>query len=195
MRKLFNKNLIFLVLLAAAIALSPSFSVGTFPDGKIIPDEKIIEIRLEDILIVVLGLIWLAEILVSSRVKFKKPPLLGPILVWVSIGFISVLTNWLYLNLGFSRGFFFFLKELEFFIFYFYVFYHLKNISSVKFIINTWLILIFLNVLYVIYHLAFHVQKGEYGTAALAEWGVFPTGAFFLISFIFLFNVYLYYFL
>lgn len=183
------KNLIFLVLLASAIALSPSFPAGNLPDGKII------EIRIEDILIVILGIIWLAEILISGRTKLQRPPLFLPILVWLSIGFISLLTNWIFLNVGFERGFFYFLKELEFFVFYFYVFYHLRGINSVKFIISTWLVLLAINVFYVIYQSLLNLEVGEYGAAALCEWGVFPTGSFFLISFIFLFNIYLYYFL
>jgi len=50
-----------LVILAAAIGLSPSFSAGEIIGGRII------EIRVEDILIVILGLVWLANFLVSGR--------------------------------------------------------------------------------------------------------------------------------
>ena len=52
-----------------------------------------------------------------------------------------------------------------------------------------------INVLYVLYQMISGFRKGEYGTAAIGEWGVFPTGAFFLLLFIFLLNVFLYYFL
>ena len=65
-----------LILLAAAIALSPSFSFGSLPDGKAI------EIRAEDILIMILGLIWIADFLISGRREIKKPPLLLPVLAW-----------------------------------------------------------------------------------------------------------------
>ena len=102
-----------LILLAAAIALSPSFSAGNLPNGKVI------EIRLEDVLILVFGLVWLADFLVSGRRKIEKPPLLLPILAWLGIGFISVLTNWIFGNLAIVRSFFYFLKEVEFFVFYF----------------------------------------------------------------------------
>ena len=50
-----------LVILAAAIALSPSFSAGMLEGGRVI------EIRVEDILTVILGLVWLANFLVSGR--------------------------------------------------------------------------------------------------------------------------------
>lgn len=177
-----------LILLAAAIALSPSFSAGTLPEGKII------EIRAEDILIVILGLVWIANFLISGRKRVEKPPLFFPILVWLGIGFFSLLTNWIFGNLGLSRGFFYFLKEIEFFFLYFYLFYHIKSIDAAKFIVKTWIFLGLINVGYVIYQIVTGSRTGEYGTAAISEWGVFPTGAFFLIIFIFLVNIWIYYF-
>jgi len=178
-----------LILLFSAIALSPSFSVGRFGGGKII------EIRIEDILIVILGLIWLVNILISGKKRLEKPPLFFPILIWLSIGFVSVLTNWFFRNLSFDRGFFYFLKCLEFFIFYFYIFYHLKNIESAKFITNFLIFLGTVNVGYVVYQAITGLQVGEYGAGAVGERGVFPTGAFFLIFFVFFLNIFLYYFL
>ena len=97
-----------LVILAAAIGLSPSFSAGEIAGGRVV------EIRAEDILIVILGLVWIANFLISGRKKIEKPPLLLPILVWLGIGFFSLLTNWIFGNLDISRGFFYFLKEIEF---------------------------------------------------------------------------------
>ncbi len=189
-----------LILLFSAIALSPSYSAGIFGP---LADSKIIELRIEDFLIVILGLVWIANFLISGRRKVKKPPLFFPILAWVGIGFVSLLTNWIFTNLSLDRGFFYFLKEIEFFIFYFYIFYHIKNIDSAKFLIKLWIFLGAVNVGYVIYQMVvgyrfvttFGFRTGEYGTAALGEWGVFPTGAFFLIIFIFLLNIFLYYFL
>ena len=49
-----------LILLATAIALSPSFSEGMIECGRVI------EIRIEDILIVVLELIWIANFSISK---------------------------------------------------------------------------------------------------------------------------------
>ena len=180
-----------LILLAAAIALSPSFSFGSLPDGKAI------EIRAEDILIMILGLIWIADFLISGRREIKKPPLLLPVLAWLGIGFASVLTNWILGKLKFERGFFYFLKEIEFFVLYFYVFYEIKNISSAKLIISSWFFLAALNVGYVVYYLLIGAplrKYGEYGIGAICEWGVFPSGCFFLLFFIFLYNIFLYYF-
>lgn len=201
------KNLIPLIILAMVIALFPSFSVGELANGKAI------EIRVEDILIVVLGLVWIREII---KKKPEKPPLFWPILIWLGMGLISTLTNLLLGNLILERGFFYFLKEVEFFVLFFYVFYHLnpvrdcrannnpenqqisngvKNFYSVKVMTSIWIVLMAINTGYVFFQVLFPPLKGEYGTAALSEWGVFPTGAFFLISFVFLLNAYIYYFL
>ena len=178
-----------LIFLAGAIAFSPSFSVGTLADGKII------EIRIEDILIFVFGLLLIISFLASEKTKIERPPLFFPILAWLSIGFLSVLTNWAFSNLSIDRGFFYFLKEFQFFVFYFYVFWGIKKIDTAKLLVKIWLLFALVNVLFVLYQMATGLRRGEYGTAAIGEWGVFPTGAFFLLLFIFLFNVFLYYFL
>ncbi|GAG47290.1 unnamed protein product, partial [marine sediment metagenome] len=180
-----------LILLTSAIALSPSFSAGE------IAGRRVIEIRIEDILIVILGLAWIANFLILKKRKLQKPPLLFPILAWLGIGFFSVLTNWIFMNIGFSRGFFYFLKEIEFFFLYFYLFYHIKNLDTAKFIVKLWVFLGVVNVGWVIYQLATGLELGgyDYGPGALSEQGSYPSGGFFLILFIFLFNVSLYYFL
>ena len=81
--KFFKKEYLPLILLAAAIGLSPSFSAGMLEGGRVI------EIRVEDILIVILGLVWLSNFLISGRKKVEKPPLFLPILAWLGIGFLA----------------------------------------------------------------------------------------------------------
>ena len=66
--QLFFKNLP-LILLVAAIALSPSYFAGRINEGRII------EIRAEDILLVFLGLGWIIYVLVSGKTNIRKPPL------------------------------------------------------------------------------------------------------------------------
>lgn len=178
-----------LVFLAGAIALSPSFNFGALSDGKII------EIRIEDILILILGFIWIGSLVFFKIKKIEKPPLFLPILVWVGVGFLSTLINWIFSELSLSRGFFYFLKEFQFFIFYFYVFFNIKTLRNAKIVIGSWFFLVFVNVLYLIYQIFSGNHKGEYALAAVGEWGVFPTGFLFLLFFIFLFNIFLYYIL
>ncbi len=179
-----------LILLAVAIAFSPSFSAGKIISEKAI---RTIEIRVEDILIVILGLVWIANFLILGRKKIEKPPLFFPILAWLGIGFFSVLTNWIFANISLSRGFFYFLKEIEFFFLYFYLFYHLKSFGSIKFIINSWMVLGVINVLLVIFQLIEGMRFGTYGPSMFMEKGPLPSGGFFLILFANLFNIFLYY--
>ncbi|KPJ55310.1 hypothetical protein AMJ47_00320 [Parcubacteria bacterium DG_72] len=173
------------ILLALAIGLSPSFTFGEITGGRPV------EIRLEDILIAVFGIVLIARIFIFKVKKTEKPPLLIPILLWLGVGVLSILTNLIFSSLPLSRAFFYFLKEIEFFFLYFYVFYGAKK---PKVILNVWIFLALANIIYVIYQIVSGVRKGEYGTAAIGEWGVLPTGAFFSLIFIFLFNVFLYYF-
>jgi len=188
--KLLKKENFPLILLSGAIALSPSFSKGEIAGGRVI------EIRIEDILLVILGLVWFADFLIAGRKKIVKPPLLLPVSIWLGIGLISVLINLIFMNIELSRGFFYFLKEVEFFFLYFYLFYHIKNISSSKCIIKFWIFLGLINVFWVIYKMSKGLRTlQEYGAGAIGEASVFPSGGFFLILFIFLFNILLFYYL
>lgn len=180
-----NLPLIFLVI---AIAFSPSFSAGVIEGGRII------EIRVEDVLIVIFGLIWIANFLISKKEKIKKPPLLLPILAWLGIGFFSILINWIFMNIGISRGFFYFLKEVEFFFLYFYVFYHIKNYDSVKTILYLWIIVGIVNICLVAFQFIMDTGYGVYGPSMFMEKGPFPSGGSFLILFTNLFNIFLYYY-
>lgn len=180
-----NLPLIFLV---TAIAFSPSFSAGVIEGGRVV------EIRVEDVLIVILGLAWIAGFLISKKEKIKKPPLFLPILAWLGIGFFSILVNWIFMNIGISRGFFYFLKEIEFFFLYFYIFYHIKNLNSAECIINFWVIAGILNTCLIIYQLIAGIGYGSYGPSMFMEKGPLPSGGFFLILFANLFNIFLYYY-
>jgi len=186
-KKTYNQNLP-LILLIMAIAFSPSFSAGVIEGGRVI------EVRVEDVLIVILGLAWVANFLISKREKIKRPPLFLPILAWLGIGFFSILINWIFMNIGISRGFFYFLKEIEFFFLYFYVFYHIKNLNSAERIINFWVITGILNTCLIIYQLIAGIGYGNYGPSMFMEEGPLPSGGFFLILFANLFNVFLYYY-
>jgi len=180
-----NLPLIFLII---AIAFSPSFSAGVIEGGRII------EIRVEDVLIVIFGLAWIASFLIFKKGKTKKPPLLLPILAWLGIGVFSILINWILMNIGVSRGFFYFLKEIEFFFLYFYIFYHIKNLNSAECIINLWIIVGVVNICLIVFQFITDIGYGSYGPSMFMEKGPLPSGGFFLILFANLFNVFLYYY-
>lgn len=173
------------VLLAGAVGLT----YVSFTAGK--AGTKAIEIKVEDILLLVLGLIWIANILLAGQRSFKKPPLLFPILAWVGIGLFTVLANWIFMNIGLGKSFFFFLKEIEFFFLYFYLFYHIRSVDSVKFIIKVWIFLGLVNIAWVIYQIVNNITKySYYGPGAIGEGkGPLTSGGFFLLLFLFFFNL------
>ncbi len=181
-----------LVLLAAAIALSPSFPAGEIEGGRVI------ELRVEDFLIVILGLAWITNFLISGREKVKKPPLFFPILAWLSVGLFGVLTNLIFANIALCRGFFFFLKQVQFFFLYFYLFYHIRNFDSAKSIVKVWIFLGLVNAGWIVFQLIKGLPPGvgAYGPGFLGEPAApFPSGGFSLILFVFFLNILIYYFL
>jgi len=182
-------------LITCAIALSPAFSIGGIKSAT--GEIRAIEIRVEDILLLILGLIWISNFLISGREKIGKPPLFFPILVWLGVSLIGVLTNLIFANIQANRAFFYFLKEIEFFFLYFYIFYHVKNLNVVRFILKTWVFLALVNVAWIIFELITGLKiTYYYGPTIFTEpQGSFPSAGFFLIIFIFLFNVLIYYYL
>jgi hypothetical protein len=189
------KELLPVFLLACAIALSPAFSIGEIKSAA--GGNRAIEIRVEDILLLILGLIWISNFLISRRSKIGKPPLFFPILVWLGVGLIGVLINLIFVNIQASRAFFYFLKEIEFFFLYFYVFYHVKSLNVVRFILKTWVFLALVNVAWIIFELITGLKiTYYYGPTIFTEpRGSFPSAGFFLIIFSVLFNVLIYYYL
>ncbi len=180
-----------LILLALAIGFSPSFSAGVIEGGRVL------EIRVEDILLIILGLIWISSFLISGKIKIEKPPLFFPILAWVGINFFSVLTNWTFANLSYSQGFFFFLKDVEFFFLYFYVFYHIKNYDQIKFIIKTWIFIGLVHIGWILYEITTGARLTYYygPTPFIEPEGPLPAGGFFLMIFIFFLNIFLFHYL
>lgn len=183
-------NHIGLVLLAITIAFSPSFSIGTIPGGEVI------EIRLEDIVLLLAGLLWLFTLLLSGTKRLARPPLFVPILLWLGFGLFTTLFNSLLGNVQIVESIFFFLKETEYFLFYFYVWYHVQTIDTAKQISTLWILLGALNASWILIQLVSNIQiTFYYGPTLFAEPNnPFGSGIFFLIIFIFFFNLFLYYY-
>jgi len=184
-------HLIPVILLVLAIGLSPSIILGT------IAGEKSFELRAEDILLVVLGLAWFGNFAIARKKKLKRPPLLFPIFAWLGIGFLSVVTNLLFHNIEFQRSFFFFLKEIEFFVLYFYLFYHVYTFHAVKFILKVWIGIGLIHALWIIFEVLTGLEITYYygPTLFIEPEGTFPGGGFIVILAAFLLQVLLYYYL
>ncbi|MDD2731827.1 MAG: O-antigen ligase family protein [Candidatus Pacebacteria bacterium] len=182
-------KLVILIVLLSAVALSPSFNAGELKDK-----DKYIEIRAEDILLALFISFSFLSFLAFGKKEIEKPPMFLIICLWLGFSFVSLLINFILNNMAVDRGLFYLLKEVEFFFLFFYIFYLVKDIKTAKISVFVWLILIALNTFFVIFQIVFKIKWGEYGSRAISEWGAFPTGAFFLISFVFFFNIFLYYF-
>lgn len=176
-----------LILLALAIGLTPRVPVGTL-EGL----GRGIDIRGEDIWMLVLAIVWCIAFLQSKQKAVEKPPLFIPILFWTGVGFVSLLMNMALGDGSVMRGLLYFAKELQFFFVYVYVFFWIRNLASAKMLVRVWIGIGLANIAWVLYQIFSGTRTGEYGISALNEWGVFPTGAFFLLLFVFLFNWWIY---
>jgi len=180
---------ILLYLLISAIALSPTIYLGTFSGLQ-----KNIDIRFEDLLILIIAISGVMYFLTNRVSVVNRPPLFIPIILWASVGLASLLLNIIIGNVYWLRGLFYFAKEIEFFVIFYFVYYCARNEAVILKSIKLWVLLGAANIAYVAYQIITGERRGEYGTAAIGEWGVFPTGAFFLIMFLFLINFYLYHY-
>ncbi len=184
------KKNIDLFFLAFAIAFSNSYVVGTLSGGKTI------EVRMEDFIIVALMVVcflYFKRAGKSELLKIKNTPFFGVIFFWLLVGLFGIFFNFFFGNYNFIKGVFYFLKEVEFFFIYFYVYWRVKDINSAKFLVNLWVVFMVFNVAFVFFQFFSKKHFGEYCLAAISERGVFPSGGFFLVSFIFLFNILFYY--
>lgn len=182
--------LLFLILLIAAISLSPRFSFG------LLFAKRSLDIRVEDMMLAAGLIFWLLYNLASGKSNFKVPPLFWQITAWLSFAIFSILVNLLFKKGNLELTFFYFLKEVEFFILYLFVFYLISafNIPQKK-LLKYWIFFTVINVMWLVYVFAFDIQWSIfYGPNSFIEpKGPFPSGGFFLILFIFFFNLFLFY--
>lgn len=179
-----------LILLTISIGLIPSLCDTHISGGLGF------ELRAEDFILLFLGGAWIISLILKN--KIERPPLAFPVLIWLGLGFFSVLVNFLFFNLKFTLGFFYFLKEIEFFFLFYFVFYNAKNNKeSVKFFIKLWFIFGLIHISWIILELLTGIKYSfYYGPIIYMEpKGPYPSAGFILITFIFLANIFLYYYL
>ena len=186
-----KKNIhLFLFFLIAAICLSPRFSFGALYNGRHI------DIRAEDIILCLGLMAGLFYIFIHGKHKLELPPLFLPIASICSFGFFCVLINLLLGNIILGVAFFYFLKEIEFFLLYFIVFYCLSSFNFSEQIVGYCLFFGLVNIFWIVYVFFFNVKWSIfYGPNSFVEpRGPFPSGGFFLMFFIFFLNLFIFYF-
>jgi len=116
-----------LVLLILSMLLSPEIGVGELSDRAVM-------IRLDDILLIVIFLGWLAKLAVFKELGLlKRTPLNGPIMLYV---LVCVVSTGIMLTGGhgsFLRSLFYFLKYFEYFLVYFLVVNNINEMRQVRF--------------------------------------------------------------
>jgi|GEM_PF-1953980 len=178
------------VLLALAIGFSPYITLATLADGRAV------KIRFEDVLIAVLLIISTVMFLLRGQKTLQKPPLFVWIGLWLGINFFVTLSDLIITNLYLTRSFFFFLKEVEFFCIYFYVFYHAKNVQAIWILLKTWMVIGLVNTGWIIFQIlsGLHLTYFYGANSFIEPEGTIANGGFFLMIFLFLFNVFLQYY-
>jgi len=177
-----------IVLLILAIGFSPIFSIGPVPGGKIL------EFRIGDILLVVLGLVWFGSFIIGKRKSIEWPPLLLPIAAWLGIGLLSTVTNAIFGSIDLQRSLFHVLKEAQFFFIYFYIFYHIRTRGTIQWVLKLWIAIAVVHIAWIIFQIAFGLKLTYYYsyTIFISPSDPFISGGFLLLIFAFFLNVYLY---
>lgn len=178
-----------LILLAIAI----SFSGRTLMLGSIDPGwTRQVVIRVEDIIIVLLGIGLIAHWLVTGKKGIARPPLYPILIFWILFEFVSSLINATLGYLAISRAPFYTLKAIEYAFIFYYVYSHLKTESDVVTMMRVWLAIIWVHLAYIAYQF---INPTHYGIWLIGEQGNFNIGGQFVILFLYTFSFYLFYFL
>ncbi|VAW48336.1 hypothetical protein MNBD_GAMMA03-2083 [hydrothermal vent metagenome] len=124
-----------MTLLIFAMLLSPELSLGA------ISKQRAVVIRVEDLLIVVFSLAWLAKTTTHGKIGFiTKTPINRWIGFYISIFVLSTIMGMTSERLKAMTGIFYILKYLEYFFIYYLVCGLLKNKMQVKFYLKAFII-------------------------------------------------------
>jgi O-antigen ligase len=129
----FLKTELALYLLVISMLLSPEIILGTLGGGKSLEASRLITIRLDDLLVLIIGLSWFAKTAVYKELGlFVKTPLNKPILYYILICVFATTLGAIFGRVNGKTGFFYVLKYIEFFIIYFIVVNHLEDEAQAK---------------------------------------------------------------
>lgn len=119
-----------LYLLIASMLLSPEVAIGQI-EGRGVGGREL-SFRLDDILLVVIGVSWLVKNIVYRELAlFRETPLNRPIAVYMVICVVSTLVGVINGHVRPITGFFFVLKYFEYFFVFFMVVNHVRSQQQV----------------------------------------------------------------
>jgi len=127
----FAKTEYALYFLILAMLISPELVVGA-GGGSLYHGRQLV-VRLDDLLLLVVGLSWLAKTAIYKELGlFRKTPLNRPILAYALVCSFSTLLGAVFGRLDFTNGFFYVVKYVEYFIIYFMVVNHVREEAQIK---------------------------------------------------------------
>lgn len=149
-----------LYLLIASMLLSPEVAIGRL-EGRGVGGREL-SFRMDDILLVVIGLSWLVKnILYRELALFRDTPLNRPIAVYMVVCVVATLIGSLLGHVRPVTGFFFVLKYFEYFFVFFMVVNHVRNERQVVSLVVALLAVGLVISLYAIYQ----IPSGQRATA------------------------------
>lgn len=115
-----------LVILIFSMLLSPEFGFGVVRSRSVV-------VRLDDLLLIVIFLGWLAKMAINKELGFLRiTPLNKPIVAYISISLLATLIGAIQGQVLLKQGFFYLLKYIEYFLLFFMVVNNLENIMQSK---------------------------------------------------------------
>ena len=188
----FISNEVALILVIFSMLLSPEITLGTL--GPQTESARSITIRAEDILLILLGLIWFTKTAIHKELGLiAKTPLNKPIFIYIGVCFISTLLGVFAGDVKFLTGVFYILKYFEYFVLYFIVVNNIDEPKHINHIIHAVFITCAVICIYGIYQIPggkrvsapFEGETGEPNTL-----GGYLLIMFFLSAGVFLFSRY-----
>jgi O-antigen ligase len=170
----FSKSAILVLVLIIAISISPRILVGTLSYGRAL------ELRYEDILIIIVAYVWLLA-LFSHRKIITKTPISKTLHLYV---FFAIISTFLGIFMGWidlSRASFFFFKEIEYFFLFFLVVNMVKTRKDIYVVLWTLVVLGFTNNIYGLVQISTRQFYGGYGIALIGEGSPFSAGGYYTI--------------
>lgn len=115
-----------------SMLLSPEFIVGAL-EGSQATASRGVTLRLDDYIIVIIGLAWLVRLAVYKEAAvFRRTPLNAPIAAYIGIAAMSTLWGAMMDRLNLLTGIFFVLKYLEYTVIYFLVVNYVRDRDQVR---------------------------------------------------------------
>ncbi len=134
-----------LYILVIAMLLGPQFGVESGSSGLAAARGRALTLRLDDFLLLVIGISWFAKSAIMKDVGlFLKTPLNRPIAWYFIICLVATVYGIMMGRVKAAPGFFFLLKYFEYFIVYFMAVNHLKEKKQMERFVLTILIVCFI---------------------------------------------------